>query len=107
MWWCGKCQRRLTPPEVGGNTDDEFVHDVRMKDGCGEKVEWIDPNPPVCEECQRGIHKHLDSMKEKWFPEAPMHEKLDAIDCKNIIDDDNQCCCPETSYFHKRIVNEG
>jgi len=59
---------------------------------------------PVCEDCRNGIHKHLDVMRESMWSEAPLHQKLDAIDCKNNINRNSQCVCPEYIRIHKELI---
>ena len=53
-----------------------------------------------CEECRRGIHRHMGAMKEPWFNASPRHQRIDAIDCKNPVGE-GQCICHLYRAFMK------
>jgi len=48
-----------------------------------------------CDECKRGVHRHMDALKEPGIAECRNSaEWADAIDCKNLVGD-GQCVCRE------------
>jgi len=60
----------------------------------------------VCNECKNGIHKHMELPKGINRETLSRSEYLGAIDCKNIVDDNNnQCICPlwKKEYDNWRI----
>lgn len=55
----------------------------------------------ICSDCKKGKHEHLKDIENKKKESRDKAEFLDSIDCKNIIDKNNQCICPE---FTKHIM---
>jgi len=45
-----------------------------------------------CDECQRGIHNHMQSMKLEFYGGLSKHDIIEVLDCKNLVDD-GQCVC--------------
>lgn len=59
-----------------------------------------------CDECKSGVHKHMDNMNQSYYKDAPRHQKLDAIDCKNRTAF-GQCVCHKWREEYHRMMCEG
>ena len=49
----------------------------------------------ICEECKKGIHKHMLIPYDIDASKLSRNEYLDLIDCKNGVNGNDQCICPK------------